>query len=69
LRIKLQKENNRLVALVPDHPKIYPDAETEEDFYIKGVFLFIHFEKDRTGKVTGFRMHQYAGDTFVKKIN
>jgi hypothetical protein len=69
IRIKLLKENDRLVALAPDNTKIIPDADTEQDFYIKGQFLNIHFEKDKTGKVTGFQMHQYAGDTFVKKIN
>jgi hypothetical protein len=68
MKIKLVKENDRLVAITPDNTKIVAYAETEEDFYIKGQYLFIHFGKDKTGKVSGFLLHQYAGDVFVKRI-
>jgi predicted alpha/beta superfamily hydrolase len=68
LKIKLVKENDRLVAIGPDNTKITAYAETEEDFFIKGQYLFIHFEKDKTGKVDGFQLHQFAGDVFVKRI-
>jgi hypothetical protein len=68
MKIKLVIENDRLVAIAPDNTKFIAYAETEEDFFIKGQYLFIHFENDKAGKVNGFQLHQFAGDVFVKKI-
>jgi len=39
----------------------------EKDFYIKGSLLNIRFQKDKTGKVTGFQMERYGGESFINK--
>jgi predicted alpha/beta superfamily hydrolase len=67
-RIKLIRENEHLVAVAPDDTKIIAYAETEKDFYVKGQYLLVHFVKDKTGKVTGFQMERYEGESFIKKI-
>lgn len=69
VKIEILKENDHLVALTPDNTKVILHAETEKDFYIRGAYLFVHFEKDDTGKVTGFRLEQFNGEEFVRKVN
>ena len=68
-KIKVLRENEHLVAIAPDSTKIIASAETEKDFYIKGQYLYIHFMKDTAGKVTGFQMERYEGESFIKKID
>ena len=67
--IKVVREDNQLVGIAPGNQKIPICAETEKDFYIKGQYANIHFQKDETGKVTGFQMERYEGGSFVKKID
>ena len=66
--IHLTAEKGKLVAMAGGDTKIILDAETEKDFYVKGVFMNVHFKKDDTGKVSGFQIVQFEGETFVKKI-
>jgi predicted alpha/beta superfamily hydrolase len=67
MRIKLVGENGRLVVQLPGGEKIALDAETDKDFYMKGMYLFLHFKKDAAGNVAGFQMEQFVGGGFVKK--
>jgi predicted alpha/beta superfamily hydrolase len=67
--IKVEREDNNLVEIAPDSSKVMVYAKTEKDFYRKGQYHLIHFEKDKAGKVTGFRMERYEGESFVKKID
>jgi predicted alpha/beta superfamily hydrolase len=66
--IKIVREDNQLVGIAPGNQRIPVCAETEEDFYINGQFSTFHFQKDTTGKVTGFHMERYEGGSFVKKV-
>jgi len=66
--VKLEREGNQLIGIVPGSPKVTISAETEIDFYIKGQYLFIHMVKDKSGNVAGFQLEQYAGGVFVKKV-
>ena len=66
--IKVVREENQLVGIVPGNQKIPICAATEKDFYIKGSYANFHFQKDVTGKVTGFQMERYEGESFAKKI-
>jgi uncharacterized protein YneR len=66
--VKVQREGNRLVGIAPGSPKLTFYAETEKDFYSKGQYLIIHFQKDESGKVTGFQMEPYSGGLFAKKV-
>ena len=68
MKAKLGIEDNQLVGIIPGNPKMTIYAETEKDFYIIGSFLNIHFQKDNTGKVTGFQMERYGGESFIKKV-
>jgi len=67
-KIKMTKDGEQLIAIAPDGSKIPVSAATEKDFYIKGQYLNIHFQKDGAGKVTGFLLQQYGGDTVAKKV-
>ena len=67
--IKVVREDGQLIGIAPGNQKIPIWAETEQDFYIKGQYSNIHFQKDQTGKVTGFRMERYEGESFIKKID
>jgi predicted esterase len=69
VHIKVVREDNQLIGIGPGNQKIPVCAETEQDFYIKGQYSNIHFQKDQTGKVTGFQMERYEGESFVKKID
>jgi predicted alpha/beta superfamily hydrolase len=66
--LQLAAESGRLTASVGNN-KFVLDAETENDFYLKGQFLKLHFIKDGSGNISGFQMEQFEGSTFVKKIS
>lgn len=69
VKIKLKVEKNHLVVLSPENMKLVLYAETENDFYAKGSFYLLKFQKDDSGKVLGFKFEQYTGQGFVRKIN
>ena len=69
VEIKVVEESGRLMALGPNNTKLLLHAETENDFYIPGQYLFAHFKKDATGSITGFQLEQFFGDVFLQKIN
>jgi hypothetical protein len=68
VHVKVDHENGSLVARIPGSPAITVFAESENDFYIKGTYLVVHFQKDSDGKTTGFQLEQYSGVSFAKKI-
>ncbi len=61
ITVRVLNENDHLVLLTPDSTKMELHAETENDFYMKGSYLFIKFRKDNTGKVTGLHADQFGG--------
>jgi hypothetical protein len=63
------QEEGKLVGIAPGNLKITLNAASDEDFYVLGQFLNVHFEKDPAGIVTGFTMHQYGGSMLFKKVN
>ncbi len=64
---KLVVEEGKLVAIVPNNTKIVLNAANEEDFYVTGQFLKLHFVKQSNGNVDGFILQQYGGSMVVKK--
>jgi predicted alpha/beta superfamily hydrolase len=64
----LVKEDGKLVAIVPGGMKFVLNAENENDFYIRGGYLFIRFRKNGSGKVTGFEMEQFDGKQSVERL-
>jgi len=68
VNITLELEGDQLVGIAPGSPKMTVSAETEKDFYVKGAFFNLHFQKDGAGKVTGFQVEQYNAGFFAKKV-
>jgi hypothetical protein len=68
ITVQILKENDRLALLTPDGMKLALFAETERDFYVKGLYLFFKFQKSDAGKVTGCQVEQFQGAAFIKKL-
>jgi hypothetical protein len=66
--VYVSREKGGLIAKAPGNTKLVLLAETDKDFYVKGVFLKVHFRTDAT-TVTGFQLEQFEGEVFLKKIN
>jgi len=69
ITVRILKENDRLVLVAPDSSKINLYAETETDFYVKGIYLFFKMQKNDVGRVTGFHVEQFQGEAFLKKVD
>jgi predicted alpha/beta superfamily hydrolase len=67
--VKLIRESNGLVAVVPGNYRFALEAASENDFYMKGQFFNLHFRKDEAGNISGFQLERFEGDSFVKKIS
>ncbi len=67
--LRFEGEGGKLVAITPDNNRFALTAATENDFYLKGQFLNVHFKKDAAGKISGFDMEQFEGSRFVKRIS
>jgi predicted alpha/beta superfamily hydrolase len=67
--IKISMENGQLILHNPDNSTLVLHAESEKDFYVKGVYLFIHFKKNDTGQVTGFHAKQFSGEMDLNRVN
>jgi pimeloyl-ACP methyl ester carboxylesterase len=63
------QDEGKLVAITPDNSKMTLNAASDEDFYVLGQFLNVHFEKDPAGKVTGFTLRQYGGSMLFTRVN
>ncbi len=68
MRFTVERDGDRLVAIGPDDQKMTFYAESDKDFYIKGTYLLVHFQKDESGKVVGCQVEQYGGASYVKKV-
>lgn len=66
--IEITKEDGNLVMLAPGDTRLRLHAESETNFYAKGVYLFIRFKKGDDGKVAGAEAEQFNGTQFAKKI-
>lgn len=68
ISVQILRENDRLALLGPEGMKFTLYAETERDFYVKGIYLFLKFQRSDAGKVTGCQVEQFQGGAFVKKV-
>jgi hypothetical protein len=68
VEIRISRESNRLIMQGPGNTKVLFNAESEEDFYVKGQYLFVHFRKDDLGKIAGFQLERFAGEQFVRRL-
>ncbi len=67
-KILIFMENDHLVAQGPYNAKLVLHAETEQDFYVPGQYLFARFKKDEKGRVSGFQLEQFGGEAFARRI-
>jgi predicted alpha/beta superfamily hydrolase len=67
--IKISMEDGQLILHAPDNSTLALHAESEKDFYVKGVYLFIHFNMNDAGQVTGFHAKQFSGEMDLSKVN
>jgi predicted alpha/beta superfamily hydrolase len=67
--IKISMEDGQLILHSPDNSTLALHAESEKDFYAKGVFLFIHFNKNDAGQVIGFHARQFSGEMNLNRVN
>ena len=59
--VSIKKENNHRVLLAPDSSTIELQAESENDFYVRGVYLYLKFQRNNAGAVTGLHVDQFEG--------
>lgn len=67
--IEILKKENTLALVPPGGVGLVLSPQSENDFYLKGMYLSVHFKKDDSGKVDGFEAEQYEGRQFLKKVN
>ncbi len=66
--VKVERDGNQLVGIAPGSPSMTLYAKSEKDFYTKGQYLVVHFQRDEAGTVTGFQIEQYNGGVYAKKV-
>ena len=59
--VSILKENDHLVLLAPDSTKIELLAESDTEFFVRGMYLLIRFHRDGAGAVTGAHVEQFQG--------
>lgn len=67
--VEITKANGSLLVLAPGDTRIPLFAESDSNFYVKGMYLFVRFKKNEAGKVIGFDMDQFNGTQFVQKVD
>ena len=67
--IEIVKANGSLLALAPGGTKIQLFGESNTDFYVKGMYLYVRFKKNEAGKVSGFEVEQFNGTNFANKVD
>jgi len=67
--VEIVREGDGLVLLAPGNARLALCAESEENFYCKGMYLLLRFKRNERGKVTGFDVEQYSGQRFAPRID
>jgi len=61
IAVGIVREENHIALIAPDSTKIALQAESDTDFYVRGMYLFIKFQRNAAGVVTGARAEQFQG--------
>jgi predicted alpha/beta superfamily hydrolase len=67
--VEIAKDSGNLLMLAPGDTRIPLFAESEANFYVKGMYLLVRFKKNEAGKVVGFEAEQFNGTQFAQKVN
>lgn len=65
--VDLVKENDHLVLVTPDSQRVLLSAESGDDFFVKGFYLFLKFKRGAAGAVTGVHVEQFSAAYDLKK--
>jgi predicted alpha/beta superfamily hydrolase len=65
--IRISREKDHLVASAHGRQFIL-NAESLDDYYVKGIFAKLHFRKPNDGKIEGVELHLFSNDEYLKKI-
>ncbi len=68
IAVDIARDDKHLVLLTPDSLRIPLVASSGQDFFVKGVYLFIHFDKDPSGTVKGASIEQFGGSGYIQKV-
>jgi hypothetical protein len=69
MTVDIVNNHGSLRVLAPGGTRIPLFAESETNFYVKGMYFFIRFRKNEAGKVTGFDAEQFNGTQFAQRVN
>ena len=67
--VSILKENDHIVLLAPDSTRIELQAQSDNDFFVRGSYLFVKFQRDSAGAVTGLHVEQFQGGLDLIKEN
>ena len=67
LAVSILKENDHIVLLAPDGTKIALLAVSDNDFFVRGMYLLIKFHRSDAGAVTGVHVEQFQGGLDLTK--
>lgn len=59
--IEIQRGKGGLFVVLPEGTKFLLHAQTDRDFYTRGVFMVVHFKWTNEGKVIGLAAEQQSG--------
>jgi predicted alpha/beta superfamily hydrolase len=69
LAISIENANDHIVLIAPDSTRIDLQAESANEFFVKGSYLFLKFQKNPAGAVTGLHVQQFEGALDLVKEN
>ena len=69
IAVDLFIEKDHLVLLAPDSMKIQLSGGSENEFYVKGMYLHVRFLRNNAGSVTGAHVEQFQGGFDLAKEN
>lgn len=68
VNIEIVFRESILFAVLPGEAEfpLYPKSET--DFYVKGAYNRVHFQRDNSGRVNGMKVEQFSEQLSLKKL-
>jgi predicted alpha/beta superfamily hydrolase len=66
--IQILKDKNKLFFIAPEGTKYPLIAQSESDFAVRGMYLFVHFKRNAAGQVTGLEGEDWNGRHFNERL-
>ena len=68
ITVSILQDAGQLVLVAPDGTRLPLQASSERDFYVRGTYLFLKFDMNETGKVTGAHVETFEGNMVVTRV-